>query len=80
MKQTESNTDSSNFLMILFAICTLGLAPYFPEPHIWGKVKWLAGGGVGMGFMDYMDFLFHGIPWFWAIYALYKYSKNKLRA
>jgi hypothetical protein len=42
---------------------TLGLAPFFPEPHVWGKVKWVAGGAVGMQLMDWLDFLFHGFPW-----------------
>jgi hypothetical protein len=49
----------------LFAIIslTLGLAPFFPEPHIVGKLKWLAGGGEGMQAMDYFDTLLHGAPW-----------------
>ena len=42
---------------------SLGLAPWFPEPHIWGKLKWLAGGAVGMGPIDYFDTVFHGAPW-----------------
>lgn len=41
---------------------TLGLAPYFPEPHIWGKIKWIMGGAVGMKPMDYFDLVFHGLP------------------
>lgn len=41
---------------------TLGLAPFVPEPHIWGKLKWVAGGGVGMGVMDWLDLLMHGAP------------------
>ena len=31
----------------IIACLILGLAPYFPEPHIWGKLKWVAGGAVG---------------------------------
>lgn len=41
---------------------TLGLAPYFPEPHIWGKIKWIMGGAVGMKPVDYFDLVFHGMP------------------
>ena len=52
----------NNLRLILILCLTLGLAPYFPEPHIWGKIKWLWGGGVGMKPMDYFDFLFHGAP------------------
>ncbi|MBK7650694.1 MAG: hypothetical protein IPJ20_08030 [Flammeovirgaceae bacterium] len=48
----------------LIMLClTLGLAPFFPEPHIWGKLKWIAGGAVGMQPMDWLDTLFHGLPW-----------------
>ena len=42
---------------------TLGLAPFFPEPHILGKVKWLLGGAVGMQPMDWFDLFLHGTPW-----------------
>jgi hypothetical protein len=48
---------------IILGCLTLGLAPFFPEPHIWGKLKWLAGGAVGMQPLDWFDALFHGLPW-----------------
>jgi len=41
---------------------TLGLAPFVPEPHIWGKVRWIMGGAKGMQAMDYFDFVMHGTP------------------
>lgn len=49
--------------VILLLCLTLGLAPYFPEPHIWGKIKWIYGGAKGMALMDWLDFVYHGIPW-----------------
>ncbi len=58
MKGTNQNIRLA-FLLSL----TLGLAPFFPEPHIWGKIKWLAGGAVGMQPMDYFDVVLHGGPW-----------------
>jgi len=48
--------------IVMFCL-TLGLAPFFPEPHIWGKLKWIAGGAVGMQPMDWFDTIFHGLPW-----------------
>lgn len=42
---------------------TLGLAPFFPEPHIWGKIKWISGGAQGMAVADWFDVLLHGTPW-----------------
>jgi len=32
-------------LLPLLLCATLGLAPFFPEPHLWGKIKWILGGG-----------------------------------
>ncbi|MGB5645748.1 MAG: hypothetical protein WBM55_01415 [Muriicola sp.] len=51
-----------NWKLVLLLCLTLGLAPYFPEPHLWGKLKWVAGGAVGMAYMDWFDLLLHGTP------------------
>jgi hypothetical protein len=65
----------------LIASLTLGLAPFLPEPHIYGKLKWIFGGGVGMQPMDWFDAAFHGLPWLWLIgtfgYALFEKYKNE---
>ena len=45
------------------ASLTLGLAPFAPEPHIVGKLRWIAGGAVGMAPMDWFDVVLHGTPW-----------------
>ncbi|MDX1943274.1 MAG: hypothetical protein SFU99_22100 [Saprospiraceae bacterium] len=58
---------------VVLALClTLGLAPYLPEPHIWGKIKWIMGGARGMGLIDWFDFVLHGFPWVLAIQLLNK--------
>lgn len=49
---------------------TLGLAPFAPEPHIVGKLRWLMGGAVGMGGDDWFDLLLHGTPWLWLLFTL----------
>jgi hypothetical protein len=49
-------------MVILFTL-TLGLAPFFPEPHIWGKLKWIAGGAHRMQALDWFDAIYHGLPW-----------------
>lgn len=51
-----------NTQLFLIASLTLGLAPFAPEPHIFGKVRWLLGGAVGMKPMDWFDLLLHGSP------------------
>lgn len=53
----------NNWRFVILLCLTLGLAPFVPEPHIWGKIKWIAGGAKGMALLDWFDFLFHGIPW-----------------
>ena len=54
----------NNWRIIIILSLTLGLAPFFPEPHFYGKVKWIIGGAEGMKPMDWFDFLMHGFPWF----------------
>lgn len=42
---------------------SLGLAPFLPEPHVLGTIRWVLGGGVGMQPIDYGDLVLHGAPW-----------------
>ncbi len=46
--------------LILVALL-LGLAPFFPEPHLWGKLKLLAAGELRRP-IDIFDLLLHGAP------------------
>ena len=59
-----------NTQLFLIASLLLGLAPFAPEPHIWGKLKWIAGGANGMKMMDWFDFLMHGTPWLLLVFSL----------
>ena len=52
------------------ASLTLGLAPFIPEPHIVGKLRWVAGGAVDMQLMDWLDLVLHGTPWLLFIRSL----------
>lgn len=61
------------FLAVL-AVLTLGLAPYYPEPHFFGKIRWLFGGGKGMQAADYFDLLMHGAPWIFFAYSIIIYA------
>ncbi|MCL6259063.1 hypothetical protein M3O96_08195 [Aquiflexum sp. TKW24L] len=53
----------NNWRFVIILSLTLGLAPFVPEPHIWGKIKWIAGGAKGMAVLDWLDFVYHAIPW-----------------
>lgn len=52
----------NNPKIVLVACLTLGLAPFAPEPHILGKVRWIMGGAEGMQLMDWWDTIMHGFP------------------
>jgi len=53
---------TQNISMLVLMSLGLGLAPFVPEPHLFGKVRWILGGGVGMQAIDYFDLLMHGAP------------------
>lgn len=64
---------------VVFILClTLGLAPFVPEPHLWGKIKWVMGGAIGMTLMDWFDLLLHGFPYLLLIrLVILKFIKQK---
>jgi hypothetical protein len=47
--------------LIVLACLTLGLAPFFPEPHIWEKLKMLVAGNLVKP-VDVFDMLMHAAP------------------
>ncbi|MEA3291148.1 MAG: RND transporter [Pseudomonadota bacterium] len=54
--------DNISLPLLLIVCLTLGLAPFFPEPHIWEKLKMLFSGTLSRP-IDIFDFLMHGAPW-----------------
>lgn len=73
------NNPLNQWRPIILMCLTLGLAPFVPEPHIWGKVKWVAGGAVGMQLMDWLDFFFHGFPWILMLRLVIITAKEKFK-
>ncbi|MGY6522721.1 MAG: hypothetical protein ACXIUD_13390 [Mongoliitalea sp.] len=69
----------NNWRFIIILTLTLGLAPFVPEPHIFGKVRWILGGAKGMEFLDWFDFVFHGIPWALLMRLIYLQLTGKLK-
>lgn len=65
MSPMETTSPWSRLVVPLLASVTLGLAPFAPEPHLFGKLRWVAGGAVGMGAMDWFDLAMHGAPFVW---------------
>lgn len=54
--------DSIPLSIAVIAALTLGLAPFFPEPHIWEKLKMLAAGTLTPP-IDIFDLALHAAPW-----------------
>lgn len=72
----------NDWKFVLIACLTLGLAPYLPEPHVWGKLRWVAGGAIGMKPIDWFDLAMHGLPWLLllrlAVLRLWRGGKHNL--
>ena len=68
------------YMVVAFvAAFTFGLAPIYPEPHIWGKLRWVAGGANGMKLMDWLDLILHGTPWVFLLIVLFISLFKKLK-
>ena len=62
----------SKLAIPLLISLTLGLAPFTPGPHVFGKIRWVLGSGVGMAAIDIFDLVLHGAPWIWLLYSVGK--------
>ena len=55
---------------ILILLClTLGLAPFYPEPHLVEKLRMLFSGSLSRP-LDIFDLLLHGSPFLLLLYKL----------
>ncbi len=55
------------------AICaSLGMAPFFPEPHVWEKLQMLVDGSL-IRSVDIFDLLMHGIPWILLLFKIFRH-------
>ena len=66
----RSSSPWKRLLLPLIVCLTLGLAPFAPEPHVVGKLRWVLGGGQGMKPLDWFDLALHGAPWVWLLGAI----------
>lgn len=58
--------DRISWPIVIMLCLTLGLSPFFPEPHLWEKLKMLAAGNLTRP-IDIFDLLFHAAPWMLAM-------------
>lgn len=69
MSALKRRLDAIPVIYLILASLTLGLAPFTPEPHIWEKLKMLAGGTLSRP-IDIFDLILHGLPWLLLILRL----------
>ncbi|MEA3275686.1 MAG: RND transporter [Pseudomonadota bacterium] len=56
---------------ILLPALLLGLAPFYPEPHVWEKLKMLFAGTLSRP-IDIFDLFLHGGAWVLLALKLYR--------
>ena len=61
MESVIAGLDNLPWTIVIIACLTLGLAPFFPEPHIWEKLKMLFSGTLTRP-IDIFDMAMHGLP------------------
>ena len=61
MESVITGLDNLPWNLVIIACLTLGLAPFFPEPHIWEKLKMLVAGTLVKP-VDIFDLLMHATP------------------
>jgi hypothetical protein len=69
MQSLANLLDQLPWNLVIIACLTLGLAPFFPEPHIWEKLKMLAAGTLSKP-IDIFDLLMHATPFLVALLKL----------
>jgi hypothetical protein len=69
MSALKRRLDAIPVIYLILASLTLGLAPFTPEPHIWEKLRMLAGGTLTRP-IDIFDLILHGLPWLLLILRL----------
>ena len=62
-------------ILVIVALA-LGLAPFFPEPHLWEKLKMLASGTLSRP-IDIVDLLVHGAPVVLLVVKLFSIARKK---
>jgi hypothetical protein len=77
MKENNLKTAQHNVVIGILGSLTLGLAPFYPEPHLFGKIRWVLGGAHGVAAMDWFDLAMHGAPVVWLVWALWVWWRVK---
>jgi hypothetical protein len=69
----------NKYLITVILCLTLGLAPFQPEPHLFGKIRWVLGGAKGMALIDWFDLVLHAAPFVVLFYFIISDILKKLK-
>lgn len=68
--------DSTSVYIFALLALTLGLAPFFPEPHLFEKLRMLRAGTLTKP-IDIFDLLLHATPWALLILKLVRMAMTR---
>lgn len=71
--------DRIPFTFFIAVCASLGMAPFFPEPHVWEKINMLMDGSLARP-IDILDLAFHGIPWVLLFFKIIRALTKKKEA
>ena len=70
--------DRVPILLTVILAVTLGLAPFFPEPHVVEKLRMLVSGQLVRG-VDWFDLALHGSTWVLLFLTLWRETVRERR-
>ena len=68
--------DAVSWPVVLLLVLGLGLAPFWPEPHLWQKLKLLVAGDLVRP-LDVFDLALHAAPWLFLAGKLIYSARNQ---
>lgn len=78
MKQILNFIDQLPLAITLVIALTLGLAPFFPQPHVAEKLAMLFAGTLSKP-VDIFDLFLHGTPWILLAVKLFRMATGAAR-
>ncbi len=74
---SDKKLNYKSLIFPLVAVLTLGLAPHYPEPHLFEKLRWIFIEERPMASIDWFDVMWHGSPWVWFLWVFFASLKTR---
>jgi hypothetical protein len=66
-----------SYKFLIPVVLLLGFAPFYPQPHIWEKLRMLTAGTLTKP-IDIFDLFWHAWPFFLLAYRIYLDARSRL--